>query len=430
MVENNFIGKCTGYNDKGQGIVFENGLVYFVSNLIEGEVAELRVIDIKKRYGIASIKKLIETSNNRNKFECSVYDKCGGCQISHLSYSEQLRFKKEKVIACLKNNSDLVSLVNDVIGCSEQLRYRNNVQIHTDNTSEFKMGFYALGSNDVVEFDDCLIQSEKSNKIIKECKKIILKYKLEDAILSINVRYVASSNNIMIIFKSTHDISGCIDFIDEIRKVDESIVSIVMNSKRDKVLFGTKHILENSNGYTFRVNYNSFYQVNTSQTSVLYDYIKKISDVKNTDTIIDLYCGTGTIGITLAKDAKEVFGVELVKGSILNAKYNAKINNIDNIKFICDSASNAAKKLSANKIKPSIVIVDPPRKGCDKELLETIYNMYPEKIIYVSCDFSTCIRDIEILRNYGYDVLSIQPIDMFPNTYHVETVVLMSRVDK
>ena len=412
----------------GHGIARADDLVIFVKGMIKGETADVKIISEKKNYSFGIIDKLIERSPYRIESDCNISYKCGGCDYRYIDYDYQLVLKKEVFINTLRDFS-----VNDIIPDENREYYRNKVQIPV---RDHKFGFYRKFSNDIVEFDDCKIESKLANSIFNDLKKLLLKNKLDKYFRHILIKHGKGTDEIMLGYiVNTFDID-----LDDINRelIDRypQIRSIILNlntkdtnvilGDEEKVLFGRDHIFDIYDGIKVKISLKSFYQVNHEQMIKLYSKIRELADLKGNESVLDLYCGIGTISLFIARYVREVLGVEIVEQAIDNAKDNAIMNNIENASFIC---ADATKKMDEYIKGKDIVIVDPPRKGISKDLIDSFISLKTQKIIYVSCNPATLNRDLQLLKDH-YDISSIQPVDMFPFTTHVECVVCLQRKGK
>ncbi|MBQ3295728.1 MAG: 23S rRNA (uracil(1939)-C(5))-methyltransferase RlmD [Erysipelotrichaceae bacterium] len=417
--------KCVDMSVDGHGIARAGDLVIFVKGMIKGEEADVKIISEKKNYSFGIIDKLIDPSPYRIESDCPISYKCGGCDYRYIDYDYQLLLKKEVLINTFRDFE-----VNDIIEDDHPNHYRNKVQIPV---RDGKMGFYRKFSNDIVEFDDCKIESIKANQIIKDLKSLLIGKKIDKYFRHILIKHAQGTDEIMlgyIVNNFDLDLNDINEFI--INKY-LNIRSIILNLNdrdtnvilgyKEKLLYGRDFIYDIYDGIKVKISLKSFYQVNYGQMLKLYAKIRELADLKGNETILDLYCGIGTISLYLARYARNVIGVEIVDQAIINAKDNAKINNINNVSFICADASKGMDEYIKDK---DIVVVDPPRKGISKELIDTFIRLKTEKIIYVSCNPATLNRDLLLLKDH-YHISSIQPVDMFPYTTHVETVTLLSR---
>ncbi len=432
-----FYGKCVGYDNDGLGVVKHDGFVVFVKNFIKGEYAEIVCTFVKKNYGYGKIVELIKESENRVNPPCSVYKTCGGCMLQHMNTFEQAFFKKDKVINCFKSIAGMDIEVKDVLMMEDPYRYRNKVQVPVLYDEILKMGFYKNRTNEIVEFEDCLVQSELSNDILRYLKKELLNYTFKADIRHILIKHSRKLNEVMIVIISGKELKNYERLINKIIDNFKEVKSIIcnVNERKDNVILGEKEILLYGDRYIkeelckmrFNISCKSFFQINPYQAEILYDKAISLADINSNDVVLDLYCGTGTIGIIASRYAKKVIGIEIVEDAIKDAKVNAINNKIDNIEFYCMNAGEGANKLIEEGIKIDVVIVDPPRKGLDDLAITSIIKIDPKRLVYVSCDPATLARDCKIFKECGYEIKEIQPIDMFPKTDHVETVCLLSR---
>ena len=377
----------------GRGIAKVNNMPIFVENSLIGEEVEIIVTKEKKNYMEGIVNKYIKTSPVRVESKCPYYDNCGGCDLLHLSYEEQLKYKENKVKEIIKKFSGL-DCVNNIVG-SKQFNYRNKITLQVNK----EIGYFKKKTNDIIKIDQCLLVDDKINKIIAELKNVDVS-KINKIVIRV------TTLETMVVF-----------YGDIIKKINLNVDTIVVN---DKIVKGNGYIKEEINGLNFIISPTSFFQVNNIGMINIYN---KVLDYIDGGNVLDLYCGTGTIGIYVSKKANKVLGIELNKEAVKDALINKKINNIANVDFI---SGDVGTILSKNNFKADIVIVDPPRAGLDNNSINNIIKIKPNKIIYVSCDPVTLARDLNILNKY-YDVLEITPFDMFGNTYHVECVSVLSR---
>ncbi len=434
-------GTANGYTYDGAGVVHADGLVFFVPGLIDGEEAQLGVTRMKKNYGYARIAKLLTPSPHRVPAKCPVYKKCGGCQLMHMDYEEQKRFKEEKVRGLFLQNAGMDIKPLPILTSSHLLAYRNKVQIPVQfNHGKTEMGFYQNHSNTIVEYDTCCVQTDVSNAIVKDMKRWIDELGCASVFRHVLIKCAHQSGQIMVCMVvrkqpfphqdtlvkklvSRYPDIRCISAIEN-RRED----NVILDGK-ETVLFGDSYIEENLLGCTFRISARSFFQINPYATELLYSKAIEYAGLTGRETLIDLYCGTGTIGILAARHARQVYGIEIVEDAVKDAWKNAERNGVSNIRFFAADARQGAQRLIDNKIHADAVIVDPPRKGCSKETLDAILKIAPDRIVYVSCDPATLARDCRYLNENSYAVEKVQPVDMFPMTVHVETVCLLTHKD-
>ncbi len=437
--------------NEGQGIGRIDNFTIFVPLALPGDKVKIKILKVKKKYAYGKIIDIITPSPNRAKPICPIYGKCGGCQLQHLSYSEQLAFKKQKVMDALQRIGRLESefTVSETIGMKQPQRYRNKAQFPVGidkRTGGISIGFYQPKSHDIVDIENCYIQDPINDEIVKKIKTWMTNNNIKPYdeksgngfIRHIYTRIGVKSSEIMVVLVTNNEnFPKKQEFVDTIRAIDSNIKSIIQNinirktnvilGNINKVLWGKESIVDYIGDIKFKISPMSFYQVNPVQTEVLYKKALQYAELNGSETIFDLYCGIGTISLFFAQKAKKVIGVEIVKEAIDDAKENAKINDINNLEFFTGAAEDIVPKLYKEGYKADMVIVDPPRKGCDENLLNTIINMEVDRIVYVSCNPSTLARDLKILEDAGYSVKTVQPVDMFPDTVHVECIALLQR---
>ena len=396
--------KIIDIDHEGRGIARIDNVVTFVDNALKDEVVKIEITKKNKRYNEAKATEIIESSVDRVEAKCPYFYKCGGCDLMHMSYESQLRFKENKVKSSLKKFANLTPRIEPIIPADNVFYYRNKVEFKVNNA----IGFFEKKTNELVKIDECLISDASINELIEKIKKLDLTY-----ISGITIR-VSSLKEKMVILETTKDIDttileGCSVYL----KIADKYIH-----KQ-----GNKTISEVMNNFTFQISPSAFFQVNTLQAIKLYDKVKEYANPSKEDTILDLYCGTGTIGLYLAEKAKKVYGIEINEDSVKDANINKEINNVQNIEFY---ALNANQFLTKIKEKIDILILDPPRGGLDKKTIDSIMLLNPLRIVYVSCDVVTLARDLNTL-NEKYDILKVTPVDMFPNTHHCESICLLGR---
>ncbi len=397
---------------QGRGIAHLNDKIVFVENALPSEIVKIKVVKENKKIMEAIVIDYIKKSNNRINPACPYYNECGGCDLLHLSYEEQLKYKENKIKEIMARYADIdEELVKSIISSPKQYDYRNKVTLKVNN----KVGYYKKKSYDIVEIKNCLLANEKINNTITEIRKIKIPTNVNELVIrSIN----ETETSLTIYLQSEENID---DFINILSKKIDSIKVLIQNRLIKET--GKSNIIGRLDKYDYQMSQTAFFQVNTHQTIKLYDKIKKYVKQCNSPTILDLYCGTGSIGIYISEYASKVIGVEINSEAIENAKINAKNNNIKNIEFL---AGDAKIILNRNNYSADLVIVDPPRSGLDLEVINDIFEINPNDIIYVSCDPITLARDLKIFKE-KYQIIEITPFDMFPNTYHVECVVKLVR---
>jgi len=387
----------------GKGIARNNGIPIFIDGALPNETVKIDIIKEKKKFCEAKTVEIISKNPNRAEPKCPYYKECGGCNIMHMNYPQQLEFKENKVKEVLNKFTGFENVKNII--STDQFYYRNKVTLKVKQD----IGYYKEKSYEIVSIENCLIADEKINNIISKIKEI----KLED-VTEIVIRTSKTEN--MAVFYGGKDIYVDIDKLDII----DNIIFINDNVNIKK---GKGYIEEDINGIKFVISPTSFFQVNTNGMINLYNKVLEYAKLKGTENLLDLYCGTGTIGIYLAKYCKKVFGIEINKEAIKDAIKNKELNNLDNINFQAGDVKDVLKK---NNFVPDIIVVDPPRAGLDAKVIEEIKSLSPDKLIYVSCDVVTLARDLKLL-NDNFNIIECTPVDMFPNTHHVENVVLLEK---
>ncbi|URJ61180.1 23S rRNA (uracil(1939)-C(5))-methyltransferase RlmD [Paenibacillus polymyxa] len=462
-----------GMNHDGEGVGRVEGFTLFVPGALPGEKVRVKVLKTKKQYGYAKLLDIAQASPDRIAAPCAIYDQCGGCQIQHMSYEAQLSWKRQHVVDVLERigklsvatessehtevladsadgNADSMSRVQGVVvhptlGMSEPWRYRNKAQVPIGVTEGGLVGgFYARGSHRIVDMNTCLIQDERNDEVVARVKEIgrmlgISAYNEETGrglLRHVVVKTAFRTGEMMLVLVTNgRDIQHADAWIGSIREHIPHVVSICqnVNTKRTNVIFGDETrvlwgrdvIYDYIGNVQFAISARSFYQVNPVQTEVLYSKTVEYAGLTGKETVIDAYCGIGTISLFLAQHADQVYGVEIVKEAIDDARSNALLNEMRNVKFEVGASEDVIPAWKEQGITADVIVVDPPRKGCDPRLLDTILEMKPERVVYVSCNPSTLARDLRILEDGGYSTVEVQPVDMFPHTVHVECVVVI-----
>ncbi|MDO4942467.1 MAG: 23S rRNA (uracil(1939)-C(5))-methyltransferase RlmD [Lachnospiraceae bacterium] len=437
----------------GEGIGRVDGFTLFIKGAVIGDRIEARIIKLKKHYGYARIEKIIEPGKDRVTPVCPVADKCGGCTIQHMSYEKQLEWKFYKVKNCLERIGGLVDIeskMEPIYGMEMPYYYRNKAQfpVGTDKNGKMITGFYAGRTHSIIENTHCYIQSEVNEQVLQ----IILDYCRRNHIVAYDektgkgiLRHILTrvgfrTGEIMvclIINANKKKMRNIEELVEELIKID-GMTSITFNINRERTnrilgdriipVWGQNYITDYIGNVKYQISPLSFYQVNPKQTEVLYGKALEYAGLEGNETVWDLYCGIGTISLFLAQKAKKVYGVEIVPQAIEDAKRNAEINGFDNVDFFVGKAEEVLpREYEKNGVYADVIVVDPPRKGCDASLLDTIVKMAPKRVVYVSCDPATLARDVKILGESGYRVEKVSVVDQFGHSVHVESVVKLSR---
>ena len=433
-----------GYTAEGNGVGHYNGQAVFVSGAAKGDTIIAHIIKAKKTYAIGIIKQILKKSDDRIEVDCQHFRSCGGCAFRHISYEAEKQLKKQKVVDAFTRLAHLDVPVKDIITCKTE-RYRNKAQYPVGFDKGVVVGFYAQKSHRIINSSDCILQPEEFAKIVEIVKNWMTEFGIsayesdtgKGLIRHIYIRKAFVTGQIMVcLVVNGNEIPKSKELVDDLLKIKE-LTSVVLNKNTEntnvilgtecKTLWGNDYIEDILCGVKIRISPLSFYQVNHDCAELLYEKASEYVGVTGNETVLDLYCGAGTIGLSMANKVKKIIGVEIIPEAIEDAKINAKNNNIDNCEFYCGDAKDAVKILKDQAIEPDAVILDPPRKGCDREVLEYVAEMKPKKIVYVSCDVSTQARDCAILKELGYETKEVTPVDMFPRTSHTESVALIVR---
>ena len=452
--------EITDIGVSGEGIGHVDGYTLFIKDAVIGDVVEAKVMKAKKNYGYARLMKVITPSEYRVEPKCVFARRCGGCQIQEMSYDRQLVFKDQKIRGNLERiggftKDQIDTVMQPVVGMEHPFGYRNKAQFPfgTDKEGNPITGFYAGRTHDIIANTDCALGVEQNKEILE----IILQYMRENKIKSYDektgkglirhalIRYGFKTKEIMVcLVVNGKKLPKAERLIEKLIQIEGmTSITISPNTRRDNVIMGDSYEILWGQGYItdyignvkYQISPLSFYQVNPVQTEKLYGLALEYADLKGDETVWDLYCGIGTISLFLAQKAKQVYGVEIVPQAIDDAKENAKINAIDNAEFFVGKAEEVLPEYYAEYEREhngetahaDVIVVDPPRKGCDETLLETIVKMQPEKVVYVSCDSATLARDLKYLCANGYEIKMCRGVDQFPQSVHVETVVLLSQ---
>lgn len=435
---------------EGEGIGKIDGYPIFIQGALSGEKVKVKIVKVKKNYAYGKLEEIIKFSKDREEAKCRYFKRCGGCAIQHMNYKKQLDFKWERVKDCISKIGGLSqSLVKYPLGMSENpYRYRNKVQLPIGKVNgEIVIGFYAPRSHNIIDIEECLIQDETADKVRGITKNWMVKNNIEPAskdgefnpkgiLRHVMIRKGFKTGDIMIVLVST---TKCVpnihEFIEQIKSNIKNVKSIILNinDKNTNVILGQKcitlygsDVIQDYIGqFKFNISPLSFFQVNPIQTEVLYNKALEYAKLSGKEIVFDAYCGTGTITLFLSQKAEKVYGVEIIEPAIANARENAVLNNVDNVEFFVGKSEEVIPQLINDNVKADVIVVDPPRKGCDMKLLEAIGKTKPERVVYVSCDPSTLGRDLKILEELGYETVEVQPVDMFPQTSHIECCSLL-----
>ena len=432
-----------GYSSEGLGIARVNGAVVFVPHAVRGEEIDLRITKVMKTSCAGEIVKIHNPSPERMEPECPYAGKCGGCAYRHLTYPEELWAKRQRVQDALTRIGGLELTVEEILGTKNPEHYRNKSQYPVG--ADGSIGFFQARTHKVVPIRRCLIQTEAADRTAQAVGEWMRRYKIsaydettgKGLVRHVCVRVNRKGESLCCVVVNGNKVPREPELAAYVTAAVPHTVGVLLNSNtrrgnvvlgdKYRTLFGRNYLMDTLCGLEFKLSMPSFYQVNRDQAEVLYGKALEFAGLTGNETVLDLYCGIGTITLCLAKAAKRVIGAEIVPPAIRDAKENALRNHIENAEFFCGDAADIAAKLESDGLRPDVVTVDPPRKGLAPEVIASVAAMGPEKVVYVSCDPATLGRDVKIFREFGYEAKRAAAVDMFPGTAHVETVVLLSR---
>ena len=432
----------------GEGVGKYQDFTVFVPYALVGETVEVQITEVKKNYAKGRLCNIEVASPNRIEPQCAIYDTCGGCQLQHLNYEGQLEVKHQQVVDAVQRigkQADVV--IHPTLGAEHPWHYRNKMQFPIGRKgNDVIIGCYAQGTHAIVDTENCVIQHEANNLVANAVRGVIRRLNIttydettrQGVLRHVIGRVGIASGEIMVVLvTSTEILPKQEKVVEELRRNIPGVVSIIQNinpnhtnvimGKRTLKLWGKSTIVDKMGEFSFNISARSFFQVNTKQAEVLYNKAVEYANLTGKETVIDAYCGTGTISLFLAKKAKKVYGIEIVEAAVKDAIKNAENNKIENTEFIVGDAIEVLPNLSEKGIQPDVIVVDPPRAGCEKQVLESFANMNPTRIVYVSCNPASLARDIGVLAELGYVAKEIQPVDMFGATSHVECVALLEK---
>lgn len=433
----------------GEGIGSVDGFTVFVPGALPGETVTVKITLLKKSYALGKLLSIEQESPFRMVPECSVYENCGGCQLSHLTYEEQLDMKYRHVKDVIERIAgESGDLVKPVLPAAHPFAYRNKMAVPAGLVKgKAALGCYRQGSHDIIPVSSCAIQKEENNRLLQFARRFIEKYGIsvyDEKTRKGSLRHVMGrvgddGKEMVVLVTASETLPEEERWVEEIKKELPEVVSLWHNiqSKPGNTILGAKirHLWGRETltaslcGLRFEVSPYSFFQVHKEQAGILYEKALAYADLKGGETVIDAYCGTGTISLCLAKKAKRVIGIEIVRPAIEDAKKNAKKNHMENTEFYAADAGKFMPQLYRKGLVPDVIVMDPVRAGCSEEVLKAAAGMNPKRIVYVSCNPATFARDAKILKSEGYEIKEIQPVDMFPQTMHVETVALLSKLN-
>lgn len=432
-----------GYASDGAGVARLDGMVVFVQGGIRGEACDVRLTHVGRSALWGRVEEVVNPSPARIFPRCLHYTKCGGCQFRHMNYAEELEAKRIRVEDALRRLGGAEIHVSAILGAEQVDRYRNKAQFPVAKGP--RIGFYRPRSHDVIDVDDCLLQGEAAARLRGAVKEWMAEYSIPaynertftGLVRHVYVRTNRAGRSLCCLLVNGRGVPREVELVRALRRAEPNLAGIVLgvNEKHNNVILGDSYrtlwgedfLSDTLCGLTFRLSVPSFYQVNPAQTEVLYGKALEFAGLTGAETVLDLYCGIGTISLVMARKAGMVWGAEVVPQAVDDAIANARRNHIENARFLCADAGEAARYLEGEGVRPDVVCVDPPRKGLAEDVVDTIADMGPERVVYVSCDPGTLGRDVKRFAGRGYTLKKAVAVDMFPRTAHVETVVLLSQ---
>ncbi len=432
-----------GYASDGAGVARLDGMVVFVQGGIRGEACDVRLTHVGRSALWGRVEEVVNPSPARIFPRCLHYTKCGGCQFRHMNYAEELEAKRIRVEDALRRLGGAEIHVSAILGAEQVDRYRNKAQFPVAKGP--RIGFYRPRSHDVIDVDDCLLQGEAAARLRGAVKEWMAEYSIPaynertftGLVRHVYVRTNRAGRSLCCLLVNGRGVPREVELVRALRRAEPNLAGIVLgvNEKHNNVILGDSYrtlwgedfLSDTLCGLTFRLSVPSFYQVNPAQTEVLYGKALEFAGLTGAETVLDLYCGIGTISLVMARKAGMVWGAEVVPQAVDDAIANAQRNHIENARFLCADAGEAARYLEGEGVRPDVVCVDPPRKGLAEDVVDTIADMGPQRVVYVSCDPGTLGRDVKRFAGRGYTLKKAVAVDMFPRTAHVETVVLLSK---
>ena len=440
--------EITGYTAEGMGVARWEGRVVFIPGTILGERWEVQLLKVKTNVAWGRAVRLLAPSPERVELDCPLAGRCGGCQYRHMTYEEELRAKRQRVQDALTRVGGVSLELPQVLGAETPLRYRNKVQFPVAQEKRgLAVGYYRARSHDVLDVDDCLLQPEAVTTLRRAFKGWMERYRVpaydegtcQGLIRHLYVRTNQAGEALCCVVANGTRLPHAPELVQSLRQAVPTLAGLVLNTNTKdtnvilgpnyRTIWGRDFLEEGLCGMTFRLSVPSFFQINRAQTERLYAQALEFAGLTGQETVLDLYCGIGTISLALAQRAGQVIGAEIVPEAVQDAQANAARNQVSNARFLCGDAGEAAFQLAAEGVRPQVICVDPPRKGLAPEVPEILASMAPERIVYVSCDPATLARDVKRFGELGYPAVKARAVDLFPRTAHVETVVLLSKLN-
>ena len=440
--------EITGLGHSGEGVGRVDNFTVFVPQALPGEQVLATITEVKSNYARGRLEKVIKSSEHRTAPKCAIYDRCGGCQIQHLDYPGQLAVKRQAVVDAVTRIGKLgPTVVHPTLGAADPWYYRNKMQFPVGEAGgKIAIGCFAQGTHAIIDTERCFIQHQTNNLIAREVKQLAAELGIkpydersgQGVLRHVLGRVGTATGEVMVVMvTATPDLPRQAEIVARLRSRIKGLVSVVHNvnfrrtnvilGDRTRTLWGKDTIGDRLGEFIFQISALSFFQVNTAQAEVLYAKAVEYAGLTGVETVIDAYCGTGAISLFLARQAAKVYGIEVVEPAVRDARRNAAANAVDNVEFCSGDAVQVLPALFGRGIRPQVIVVDPPRVGCAPQVLESFAAMEPERMVYVSCNPASLARDLALLAGQGYIPREIQPVDMFPQTHHVECVALIER---
>ena len=435
--------RIEGYGSAGEGVARLEGQAVFVKGALAGEVCQVQLLKVGKSAAWGRVTQVLTPVPGRQSPDCPRYPRCGGCQLRHMTYAEELRFKRQKVQDALQRIGGWTGRVEKIHGAEAPDRYRNKIQFPVADGP--RVGFFRARSHEVIDAEDCLLQPLAATRLREAFKLWMERYQVPaydervhgGLIRHFYVRVNRRGQSLCAVIANGTDLPHQEELVQALRRAEPDLAGVVLSVNQEKTnvilgkthrcLWGRDYLEDTLCGLTFRLSVPSFYQVNREQAEVLYGRALAFAGLTGRETVLDLYCGIGTITLVMARQAKRAIGAEVIPAAVEDAKANAARNEVTNAEFLCADAAQAAQTLADRGLRPDVICVDPPRKGLAPAVIDAIVQMAPQRLVYVSCDPATLARDVKRMEEQGYVLQRAEAVDLFPRTAHVETVVLLSK---
>lgn len=436
--------RIEGYGSAGEGVARLEGQAVFVKGALAGEVCQVQLLKVGKSAAWGRVTQVLTPVPGRQSPDCPRYPRCGGCQLRHMTYAEELRFKRQKVQDALQRIGGWTGRVEKIHGAEAPDRYRNKIQFPVADGP--RVGFFRARSHEVIDAEDCLLQPLAATRLREAFKLWMERYQVPaydervhgGLIRHFYVRVNRRGHSLCAVIANGTDLPHQEELVQALRRAEPDLAGVVLSVNQEKTnvilgkthrcLWGRDYLEDTLCGLTFRLSVPSFYQVNREQAEVLYGRALAFAGLTGRETVLDLYCGIGTITLVMARQAGRAIGAEVIPAAVEDAKANAARNEVTNAEFLCADAAQAAQTLADRGLRPDVICVDPPRKGLAPAVIDAIVQMAPQRLVYVSCDPATLARDVKRMEEQGYVLQRAEAVDLFPRTAHVETVVLLSKL--